>query len=388
MTAAPTPRRTRTTLPRAALGALGLLLAAAAPSCSDDDPASTPAGGAGGGAPSAGAGPAGTGGAAGAVATPAGAGGGGAGAAGGPLACTNDPLLADPLPETALGEPVGEAGYAVRAIRGGLYEITDGLYQSLFLVTAAGVVAIDAPPSLGPNLLKAIAETTSQPVTHLVYTHAHRDHIGAAGLFDPGVARVAHEETARLLERAQDPARPPPTQTFATSLALDVGGQTLQLDYRGNNHEPGNIFVYAPAQKTLMLVDVVFPGWVPFQYLAVTTDVPGFIAAHDQALAYDFETFVGGHLTRLGTRADVETQRQYVADLRANAAEALGSVSFAAIAAASPPGNAWKLFDNYLGAVVDRCAERTLAAWRGKLGGADVFTRHHCHTMQTSLRLD
>ena len=65
-----------------------------------------------------------------------------------------------------------------------------------------------------------------------------------------------------------------------------------------------------------MLVDVIFPGWIPFPYLAVANDVTGFIKAHDIALnRYDFDTFVGGHLTRLGTRDDVKVQKEFVSDL-------------------------------------------------------------------------
>jgi hypothetical protein len=40
-----------------------------------------------------------------------------------------------------------------------------------------------------------------------------------------------------------------------------------------------------------MLVDVIFPGWVPFSNLALSADVPGFIKAHEQVLAHDFNTF-------------------------------------------------------------------------------------------------
>jgi hypothetical protein len=81
---------------------------------------------------------------------------------------------------------------------------------------------------------------------------------------------------------------------------LQLGNQTLELNYYGDNHMPGNLFIHAPNQKALMLVDVVFPGWVPFLYLAIADNVTGFIKAHDIALDnYDFDTFVGGHLTRL-----------------------------------------------------------------------------------------
>jgi hypothetical protein len=34
------------------------------------------------------------------------------------------------------------------------------------------------------------------------------------------------------------------------------------------HHEPGNIFIYAPAQRVLV-VDVVFPGWMPWRRFAL-----------------------------------------------------------------------------------------------------------------------
>src|ERR1700726_3220950 len=58
-------------------------------------------------------------------------------------------------------------GYLVLPIRDGLHWITDGAYSTMFLVASAGVIACDAPPTLGTNYLKAIAEVTDRPVTHL-----------------------------------------------------------------------------------------------------------------------------------------------------------------------------------------------------------------------------
>ena len=62
-----------------------------------------------------------------------------------------------------------------------MYWVTDGSYNTMFLVTDKGVVAVDAPPSIGKNYLKAIAEVTNKPVTYVIYSHAHLDHIGAQG---------------------------------------------------------------------------------------------------------------------------------------------------------------------------------------------------------------
>lgn len=333
----------------------------------------------------------------------------------GPGAAEAAALQTAAVPDDAKGPPIDPAkGYLVEEIRDGLYWITDGTYQVMFLVADEGVVLVDAPPNLAGKLLPAIAEVTPLPVTHLIYSHTHRDHIGAAAVVvdafggpadgddedgdhdgddgddDHGVVIVAHEDTAAQLARAPVQDRPLPTVTFDDEMELEVGDQELELRYLGPNHEPGNIFVYAPEQKVLMLVDVIFPGWVPFQDLAVAEDIPGFVRAHDQALAFDFDTFIGGHLTRLGTREDVETQREFVLELRQRAGEALQAVDFFAIAAGlgAAAEDQWLLVSTYLDAVAQHCTDAMLPAWEDRLGGAEAFMFTHCWTMMESLRID
>ena len=53
------------------------------------------------------------------------------------------------------------AGYLVKEITDRVYWLTDGLYQMIFVTTAEGVVAVDAPPTIGKNILRAIATVTS-----------------------------------------------------------------------------------------------------------------------------------------------------------------------------------------------------------------------------------
>jgi glyoxylase-like metal-dependent hydrolase (beta-lactamase superfamily II) len=84
----------------------------------------------------------------------------------------------------------------VKEIRDGLFWVTDGAYNTMFLVTDEGVVAIDAPPTIGTNYLKAISEVTNKPITHVIYSHAYIDHIGAAGMFPENAVIIAQEETA------------------------------------------------------------------------------------------------------------------------------------------------------------------------------------------------
>src|SRR3989440_4775259 len=214
---------------------------------------------------------------------------------GGPLASTasaaNSSNLPDfaPVPAGAFGPALNADGYFVGHIDGNLYWVTDSVYQAMFLTTREGVVLVDAPPTIGHNLLRAIASVTHASgmpgkVTDLVYSHSHADHIGASSLFGTDVVRIGHRENRRLLLRDNDLNRPPPTVTFDKRHVLEVGGEQLQLAFHGPNHTPDNIFIHSPKHNTLMFVDVVMPGWIPFKGLAVSQDIPGWISAHDVAL--------------------------------------------------------------------------------------------------------
>ncbi len=307
---------------------------------------------------------------------------------------------AAPLPEGARNPAIPQdPGYVVRQLGEGLHWITDGAYQSIFLTTGRGVVLVDAPPSLIQHILTAVAAVTREPITHVIYSHSHADHMAGAGKLPPGVTVIAHEETAARIGDVRDRQRrfpygafvgggpiPRPTVTFRDRYTLRVGDQVLELRYHGPHHEPGNLYIYAPRQRVLMAVDIVFPGWVPFKYLAMAEDTRAFVSAHDTILSYDFDHYVGGHM-RVGTREDVRVQKEYIDDVTTNAAEAMRTVDFQAVARETGFENLWLLYDRYLDAVTQRCTDLTVPRWVTRLGGADVFTFDHCFSVSESLRI-
>ncbi len=306
------------------------------------------------------------------------------------------------LPAAAMGVAIDPAkGYHVEEIGDGLYWLTEGTYTTLFMTTGEGVIVVDAPPSIGERYLAAVAEVTDEPITHVIYSHSHADHIAAASMFPEDATYIAHAVTYQQLREGMGEHNrfpwgvfvgggpvPLPTETFRRQYTLEVGNQVLELTYRGPVHEAGNLFIYAPKQKTLLLIDVVFPGWSPFKGLAVAEQVPAFINAHEQILAYDFNYLVSGHINRLATREDVYTQREYILDIEANAAQALQTVDFMEVAAEVGFLNPWRLFDRYFDEVAQMCADLTIPMWENRLGGVDVFTFDHCDVMAESLRID
>ncbi|PYP19144.1 MAG: MBL fold metallo-hydrolase, partial [Gemmatimonadetes bacterium] len=173
-----------------------------------------------------------------------------------------------PVPRSALGPALNAQGYYVGRVEKNLYWVTDATYQCAFLTTKDGVVLLDAPPTIGHNIQRAVDEIAaangvSNKVKYLIYSHHHADHGGASSLFGKNVVRIGHEEARRLLIRDNDTARPAPEEIFQDRRTLNIDGNRIELAWQGSNHSPDNIYIHLPDHDTLMLVDIVNSGWAP-----------------------------------------------------------------------------------------------------------------------------
>ena len=302
-------------------------------------------------------------------------------------AATAMPLSGPQAQAVAYGPTMDPAkGYFSDEIRGGVHWITDGSLQAMFVVTDEGVIAVDAPRSIAENNLKAIAEVTDRPVTHVIYSHAHGRHIGDAHIFPDDAVYIAHEETAKILIGQNDPNIPLPSVTFSDNFTLEVGGQRLELSYPGVvTHVPGNIFIYAPEQKVLMLVDRITPGQMP--NLQAATNIPGLIELHDQILDFDFDTFISGHGVVLGTPKGARLQREFIHDLRTNVIAAFEAVSPAPFMRKYGFDKPKLTFFRFHDAVAQNCAETTMAKWgdSAAIWAVESSTKEACARIISSL---
>ena len=70
------------------------------------------------------------------------------------------------VPDFAKGPAIDPAkGYRTQQLGDGLYMITDGANQSMFMTYESGVVVMDAPQSYAARIPQAIAEVTNKPIT-------------------------------------------------------------------------------------------------------------------------------------------------------------------------------------------------------------------------------
>jgi len=204
-----------------------------------------------------------------------------------------------------------------------------------FVVTPAGVVVIDAlgSPALAQKLLAEIRKITPQPVTHVILTHYHADHIYGLQVFKAAGAKViAHKgardylasDTARLRLQASRTELAPwidentqlvtPDEWLDGPRELTVGGTQMRILPVGPSHTAEDLVIWLPREKVLFAGDLVFRGRIPFVGQA---DSRRWIGALDQILELGADVLVPGHggLTR-EARADLQLTRDYLVHLR------------------------------------------------------------------------
>jgi glyoxylase-like metal-dependent hydrolase (beta-lactamase superfamily II) len=297
-----------------------------------------------------------------------------------------------PVPQSAMGPTLNQHGYYVGRVERNLYWVTDGVYQSAFLTTSEGVVLFDAPPTIGHNIQRAVDEVAaangvSNKVSFLIYSHHHADHVGASSLFAKNVTRIGHEETRRLLLRDNDPARPPNEETFQDKRTLKIGSERIDLAWQGANHTPDNTLIHLPDHDSLILIDIVNPGWVPIYLSNLTEDIPGYIEAPGKALAYPWKHYIGGHNGRLGTRDDVTLHQQYMADIVDSSRKAIVSVDPTPYFVKYGQ-NSWAGLKGLLDEIARSAARPVIDKYTGRLAAADVFTESTTFQVMQSIRLD
>ena len=149
-----------------------------------------------------------------------------------------------------LSRPVAQANVAeIEQVRANLYVITGGGGNTAAFVTDDGVVVVDTKnPGWGGAILDTIQTVTDKPVSMIINTHTHGDHVGSNIDFSLPVEFVAHENTKSNMER-MDPfqsaagRRYLPGQTYDDRLTVLDGDDAIDLYHFGQGHTNGDSIV-------------------------------------------------------------------------------------------------------------------------------------------------
>lgn len=204
-----------------------------------------------------------------------------------------------------------------------------------FVVTAESVVLIDAlgSPALARRLLQEIARITPKPVSHVLLTHYHADHIYGAQVFHEAGTRIVaqrkaleylNSDTARLRLQASLEQLAPWVEADTHLVGADrwldgdtdlqIGGVLFQLRAVGPAHTPEDMVVNLPAQHVLYAGDLVFRSRIPFVGQA---DSRRWIAALESVQHFDARVMVAGHgAVSYDPAGDIALTRDYLLFLR------------------------------------------------------------------------
>jgi glyoxylase-like metal-dependent hydrolase (beta-lactamase superfamily II) len=213
------------------------------------------------------------------------------------IVASGGPAVPLPKPPRPDGTRETWPKWELRKVDDNVYAFRAGLHRSMVIVTSEGVVLVDPMRIWSVDELKIqLKNLTDQPITHVVYTHNHFDHIrGAAALRDSGAKFIAHKLAAEQIAAFPHADVVMPTHVWGGAKhEFTVGGEKFELHYLGKNHGDGMTFVGMPERKIMYICDVISPGRLP-PGLMPDFSPRGIEETLSQLSEMDYERIVNGH---------------------------------------------------------------------------------------------
>jgi glyoxylase-like metal-dependent hydrolase (beta-lactamase superfamily II) len=262
--------------------------------------------------------------------------------------------------------PLGEASQ----IAEGVYAYRYGNYQSMFVVTADGVIVTDPiNAAAAKGYLAEIRKITAAPIRYVVYSHHHFDHIAGGALFKEAGAQFVAQRNARpQLERLKNPAVVMPDQYVDERMTLNVGGTRVDLLYVGRNHTDNSLVMLVPAQKIIYAAD-----FIPVRELIWRGIFDAYydewMVSLDRVLELDWTQLIAGHPRQsgVGSKEDVRALKQYMIDLKEVVRVAAGEGKCFDTAMRDiklPKYEQWQRYREFLPLNVERLCHYWLFGWQ------------------------
>jgi cyclase len=221
----------------------------------------------------------------------------------------------------------------VEKLKDNLYVMKGGGGNSAVFIGTQGVTVVDTKnPGWGQPLLEQIKKVTDKPVTRIINTHTHGDHVSGNVEFPATVEIVVHEVTKSNMEAmrpvtglAAPPAGPSifqqnngrglPTKTFQVTMTIGEGADQIDLYHFGAAHTGGDAFVVFRALRTMHAGDAFHTRDLPIMDKNNGGSGIAFPATLTKAAAVpNVDTIINGHNPTTTTPADMKTHSAFLAE--------------------------------------------------------------------------
>ncbi|HIB9869554.1 TPA: MBL fold metallo-hydrolase [Escherichia coli] len=213
--------------------------------------------------------------------------------------------------------------YILQKIGERTYYVQRYFYSTTFYVGDKGVLLFDAPEGRGKYLLQAIRDVTPLPVTALVYSHYHVDHIGDSPFWNDEAKKegvnlriIASKATAEKMQ-FMNSRLPVATQVLSKKDdQFKFEKQTIELHrFVKAGHTDDHSVWLLKQEKVADSPDLLNPDQLPMMGFAVSDTLVYHDSNLRQVEMLDWKYFIGGH-GNIGSHDDFKFQRQFLNDLR------------------------------------------------------------------------
>ncbi|HCX3893010.1 TPA: MBL fold metallo-hydrolase [Escherichia coli] len=213
--------------------------------------------------------------------------------------------------------------YILQKIGERTYYVQRYFYSTTFYVGDKGVLLFDAPEGRGKYLLQAIRDVTPLPVTALVYSHYHVDHIGDSPFWNDEAKKegvnlriIASKATAEKMQ-FMNSRLPVATQVLSKKDdQFKFEKQTIELHrFVKAGHTDDHSVWLLKQEKVAHSPDLLNPDQLPMMGFAVSDTLVYHDSNLRQVEMLDWKYFIGGH-GNIVSHDDFKFQRQFLNDLR------------------------------------------------------------------------
>ena len=226
-------------------------------------------------------------------------------------------------------------GLTVEKVKDNLFVIRNAGGNTAVFVTASGVTVVDTKnPGWGQVLLDKIKTVTDKPVTRVINTHTHYDHVSGNVVMPATVEIIAHEYTAKRMPvfttvtgRGEtenvfkaNPGKGIAKRTFSDKLTVGSGADQINLYHFGPAHTGGDAFVEFAALRVMHAGDVFARKGLPLMDKDNGGSGVQFASTVRKAVdgIKNVDTIINGHMPNQTTPAEMREYADFVADFVAH----------------------------------------------------------------------
>src|SRR3984893_12424701 len=227
----------------------------------------------------------------------------------------------------------------VEKLRDNLFMLKGGGGNTAVFVRTDGITVVDTKnPGWGQPILDEIKKLSTKPITTIINTHTHGDHVSGNVEFPTTVEIIVQENTKANMPEMRgatgiaqtgpptnifkgDNGKGLPTKTFKEKMTVGKGADEIDLFYFGRGHTNGDAWVVFPALRVVHAGDIFSGKNIPL--LDANNGGSGVMIGDSLGKAAEtvknIDTIITGHSTTMtmnDLREYAQFNRDFLKDVR------------------------------------------------------------------------